>query len=71
MKQVIVFLLLVLMAGYTWSVESRDSLFPKRDEMARQSRVFFKQVNLTFPPIGNVEFFVRSEAFPTAYLNLT
>jgi hypothetical protein len=46
-------------------------LFPEREYVKRHSEIFFKKVNLGFPPLSRVEFFVKSETYPSAYINLS
>ncbi len=46
-------------------------LFPDREYIKKHSDLFFKKVNLSFPPISRVEFFVRTATYPSAYIYLT
>jgi hypothetical protein len=45
-------------------------LFPRKDYVDKHSKVFFKKVNLTQPLIAKVEFFVRTETYLSAYIDL-
>lgn len=51
--------------------DKKDVLFPKREYIKKHSEVFFKNINLNFPPIARVDFFVRSNAYRSAYINLS
>ena len=48
-----------------------EELFPEREYIKRQSEAFFKKVDTQHPVISRVEFFTSSEAYLTAYMNLT
>lgn len=60
----------VSLAG-DWPGDKKKVLFPEREHMKKHSEIFFKEVNLTFPPISKVAFFVRTGTYNSAYINLT
>jgi len=64
-------MIVVLSAGYTYSEIQKKTLFPQREYVKKQSEKFFKKVDLKHPLIPKVNFFASSEAYPSAYLNLT
>lgn len=72
-KAVVLFIMLALAApaGAWASGKKKEILFPKREYVKRHSRLFFKEVSLTLPIISKVDFFARSEAYPSAYLQLS
>jgi len=51
--------------------EDKEVLFPKREYLKKMSQVFFKKVDLSLPLVEKVDFFARSEAYPSAYLALS
>ncbi|MCP4213593.1 MAG: hypothetical protein GY765_03005 [bacterium] len=46
-------------------------LFPEREHMKQYSAIFFKNVNLATHDMTKIEFFVRSQAYPSAYIYLS
>lgn len=78
MRKPIVFLIMVAImliatvhTGASAARKKKQILFPQREYVKRQSRLFFKEVSLTQPIISKVDFFARSEAYPSAYLQLS
>jgi len=54
-----------------WSrKEKNDVLFPRREYVRITSEAFFKHVNMSHPLIAKVDFFARSNAYLSAYLEL-
>ena len=68
---VIMILLAAASQTYTCPREEKEALFPGREYVKKQSEVFFKKVDTKHPSITKVDFFTRSEAYLSAYLNLT
>lgn len=78
MRKVFVFLMMLAVmlthaapTGASAAKKKKQILFPKREYVKRHSRLFFKEVSLTLPVISKVDFFARSEAYPSAYLQLS
>ncbi|MCP4147727.1 MAG: hypothetical protein GY757_08245 [bacterium] len=62
--------LIIILSFLTASLCYSDALFPDRDYMTKHSIAFFKKINLTFPLISRVEFFVKSGTYNSAYIYL-
>jgi len=76
MRKAVIFLLVAVMAAQsgmlaTAAAKKKEILFPQREYIKRHSRLFFKEVSLTLPIISKVDFFARSEAYSSAYLELS
>jgi hypothetical protein len=63
--------LIMLGAAPIGAQKGKMVLFPEREYVRKHSEIFFKKVNLGFPPLSRVEFFVKSETYPSAYINLS
>lgn len=57
--------------GAEAATKKKMVLFPEREYIKKHSGPFFKKVNLTFPPISRVAFYVKSGTYRSAYINLT
>jgi hypothetical protein len=68
---IIIILISLLVQLYGLSRKKSEVLFPGREYVKKQSEVFFKKVDTKHPSITKVDFFTRSEAYLSAYLNLT
>jgi hypothetical protein len=66
-----VVLFIGLVTAHGQRFDKKGVLFPKREYIKKHSIKFFKNVNLTFPLISRVDFFVRSKAYRSAYINLS
>lgn len=64
-------LLLGAISGVHAHNQKKTVLFPEREYIRKHSEVFFKKMNLKFPLISRVNFFVRSSAYRSAYINLS
>ncbi|MGE5343949.1 MAG: hypothetical protein ACM3SY_20955 [Candidatus Omnitrophota bacterium] len=53
-----------------WAERPTKGLFPRKDYVAECSKSFFKKVNANLPLISKVEFFIRTETYYSAYLEL-
>lgn len=72
-KAIAAVLCLVVLSTVFPAAAQKDKmvLFPEREYVKKHSELFFKKVNLGFPPLSRVEFFVKSETYPSAYINLS
>lgn len=72
-KVITIVLCLLLLGIYTAEAAKKKKmvLFPEREYIKKHSVPFFKKVNLTFPPISRVDFYVKSGTYRSAYINLT
>jgi len=64
-------LFLVGIHAYGAAKKKKTVLFPEREYINKHSVLFFKKVNLSFPPISRVDFYVKSGTYRSAYINLT
>jgi len=51
-------------------VKPTKGLFPRQDYISQVSKAFFKKVSLTQPLISKVAFFIRTETYLSAYIEL-
>lgn len=72
-KSIAAVLCLVVLGSVFPAAAQKDKmvLFPEREYVKKHSEIFFKKVNLGFPLLSRVEFFVKSETYPSAYINLS
>ena len=68
---IIMILMGVVSQIYTYPRKKKEILFPGREYVKKHSEVFFKKVDTKHPVIAKVDFFTRSGAYLSAYLNLT
>ncbi|MCP5047518.1 MAG: hypothetical protein GY940_10125 [bacterium] len=68
-KQVIITLIVLLVFhAVVIGKKKKEILFPRREYIKKQSRLFFKQMNMNHPLVEKVDFFARSKAYLSAYL---
>lgn len=57
--------------SFVYGSEKEEVLFPDREYVKKVSELFFKKIDLTLPEVAKVDFFARSQAYPSAYLALS
>ncbi len=74
---VVCFLVLVVLLASGLSLlegkkkKKGDILFPEREYIRTLSAPFFEKVNLTFPTLTKVDFFVKSQTYRSAFMHLS